>query len=314
MTLVRIRKATPLDGRRLQLHLNDGRVVERDVAALITGPVFDEVRKSDAIFRAVRVEGGTVVWPNGADLCPDVLIWGGPPPDDRSLARPRADAARELPAAQNLEDRLTRARSWLSAAAALPESELHEVFIALFIAFNAMHGRRQYEGDRSQTAQDRESFGDKLAIMHEADLDQGRATLTNALFLVRPTIRAIATNAFLRDAYWRREIQHDVLVKRFEAQYSAADRRLLMEGMWRPLLRLALDRVIVLRNQVFHGCVTHGPESRGWESVEQGVSVLKALVPAFADLMDRHGSLVKWEALPYPRLGSLLHTGRSRLA
>jgi hypothetical protein len=29
----------------------------------------------------VRVEGGTVVRLNGADLCPDVLIWGGPPPE-----------------------------------------------------------------------------------------------------------------------------------------------------------------------------------------------------------------------------------------
>jgi hypothetical protein len=314
MTLVRIRKATPLEGRRLRLHLTDGRIVERDVAPLITGPVFEEVRASDDVFRGVRIEGGTVVWPNGADLCPDVLIWEGPPPDDRAPAPTIVGASREPFTVQNLEDRLTRARSWLSAAAAAPESEKQEIFIALFIALNAIYGRRQYEGDRSQTAGDLESFCEKLDIMHEADLDQGRATLTNALFVARPAIHAIATNVFLRDVYWRREMRHDVLVKRFEAHYSSADRRLLVEGLWRPLLRLVLDRVIVLRNQIFHGCVTHGPESRGWESVEQGVAVLKVLVPAFVDLMDRYGSLVKWEALPYPRLGSSLHPRRSRLA
>ena len=314
MRLVRIREATPLEGRRLRLHLDDGRVVERDVAPLITGPVFDEVRDSDEIFRAVRVEGGTVVWPNGADICPDVLIWNGPPPDDRSDAPTAGKAIRAPSAGQSLEDRLTRARSWLSAGTALPESQLQEVFIALFIALNAMYGRRQYEGDRSQTVQDLESFCDKLHVMHEADLDQGRATLTNALFLARPSVRAIATNVFLRDASWRREVRHDVLLKRFEAQYSFADRRLLMEGLWRPLLRLALDRIIVLRNQILHGCVTHGRESRGWESVEQGVAVLKILIPAFADLVERHGDRVKWEPLPYPRLGSELHAERSRLA
>ena len=314
MTLVRIRKATPLAGRRLRLHLNDGRVVERDVAPLITGPVFDQVRASDEIFRDVRIEGGTVVWPNGADLCPDVVIWGGPPPDDRPHTSTTADETRDRSAAQNLIDRFTRAQSWLSAAAALPEGQLQETFVTLFIAFNAMYGRRQYEGDRSQTAQDLDSFSDKLGVMHEADLDEGRATLTNALFLARPATRAIATNVFLRDTYWRREMRHEVLVRRFEAQYSSAERRLLMEGLWRPFLRVALDRTMVLRNQIFHGCVTHGPGSRGWESVEQGVAVLNILIPAFRDLMERHGSRVKWEPLPYPRLGSELHPDRSRLA
>jgi hypothetical protein len=30
----------------------------------------------------MRVEGGTLVWPAGADLCAGVLIWGGLPPAD----------------------------------------------------------------------------------------------------------------------------------------------------------------------------------------------------------------------------------------
>ncbi|HYW46128.1 MAG TPA: hypothetical protein VE959_24905 [Bryobacteraceae bacterium] len=32
--------------------------------------------------KPLRVEGGTLVWPNGADLCPDILICGGLPPAD----------------------------------------------------------------------------------------------------------------------------------------------------------------------------------------------------------------------------------------
>jgi hypothetical protein len=28
------------------------------------------------------VEAGTLVWTAGADLCPDILIWGGLPPAD----------------------------------------------------------------------------------------------------------------------------------------------------------------------------------------------------------------------------------------
>jgi hypothetical protein len=82
MRLVRIREAKPLDGYRVQLTLTDGRMVERDLGPMLVGPVFAEIRNDEARLREIRVEGGTVVWPNGADLCPDVLIWGGLPPAD----------------------------------------------------------------------------------------------------------------------------------------------------------------------------------------------------------------------------------------
>lgn len=80
MKLVRIREAKPLGDRRAQLTLTDGRVVERDLGPLLIGPIFSEIRNDPERFRETCVEGGTVVWPNGADLCPDVLIWGGLPP------------------------------------------------------------------------------------------------------------------------------------------------------------------------------------------------------------------------------------------
>ena len=82
MTLIRIREVTPLDGFRLRLRLTNDAVIERDVSELMHGPVFEALRKDPALFWDVRIEGGTVVWGNGADLCPDVLIWGGPPPAD----------------------------------------------------------------------------------------------------------------------------------------------------------------------------------------------------------------------------------------
>jgi hypothetical protein len=82
MNLVRIQEATPLDGYRVRLKLTDGRVIERDLAEHLTGPVLADIRSSPERFRQFRVEAGALVWPGGADLCPDELIWGGLPPAD----------------------------------------------------------------------------------------------------------------------------------------------------------------------------------------------------------------------------------------
>jgi hypothetical protein len=82
MRLVRIREAQPLDRYRVRLTLTDSRVVERDIGPMLVGPVFSAIRNDEARFSEMRVEGGTLVWPGGADLCPDVLIWGGLPPAD----------------------------------------------------------------------------------------------------------------------------------------------------------------------------------------------------------------------------------------
>lgn len=94
MRLLRIQQVRPLDGFRLELTLTDGSVVERDVTAWLHGSVFEPLRADPVLFRQVRVDAGTLAWPNGADLCPDVVIWGGAPPVEADVAPPaRIDAA-----------------------------------------------------------------------------------------------------------------------------------------------------------------------------------------------------------------------------
>jgi len=66
----------PLDHDRLWLTFSTG--VERtvDLLPLMRGPVFDQTRSDPEYSRRVRVdaEPGTIVWDNGADLDPDVLL------------------------------------------------------------------------------------------------------------------------------------------------------------------------------------------------------------------------------------------------
>ena len=81
--MLRIRSVTPLEGRRVRLVLTDGSERTVDLAPLLNGPVFDEIARDRRAFEAISVDPslGTVVWPNGADLDPDVLILGRAPAD-----------------------------------------------------------------------------------------------------------------------------------------------------------------------------------------------------------------------------------------
>jgi len=77
----RIRSVEPLEGFVLQLGFDDGTTREIDVEDELWGPVFEPLRQDPELFRQVRVdeELGTIVWPNGADMDPDVLHGDHPP-------------------------------------------------------------------------------------------------------------------------------------------------------------------------------------------------------------------------------------------
>ena len=91
--MVRIRGVETLGGFRVRLSLTDGSTREVDLGPYLNGPVFKPIRDDPAFFQSVRVDEdlGTIVWPNGADIDPDVLILGRTPASFETAGRePRA--------------------------------------------------------------------------------------------------------------------------------------------------------------------------------------------------------------------------------
>jgi hypothetical protein len=71
--------------------------VERDLTDLLRGPLFNPIAADEALFGAVHVEYGTLVWPGGIDIAPESLIWDGPDPEEGTGARPAASLRPKQP-------------------------------------------------------------------------------------------------------------------------------------------------------------------------------------------------------------------------
>jgi hypothetical protein len=72
----RVKRVRHICDYRLELSFTDGTTRELDFRQRIAGRggVFSQLEDVE-FFKQVQVdpEGGTIVWPNGADFCPDVL-------------------------------------------------------------------------------------------------------------------------------------------------------------------------------------------------------------------------------------------------
>jgi len=57
---------------RIHLVFSNGLEKTLNFESWLTGPVFEPL-KDQAYFKRFFIEGGTVVWPNGADIAPETL-------------------------------------------------------------------------------------------------------------------------------------------------------------------------------------------------------------------------------------------------
>lgn len=73
---VLVRSVTLLGGFSVRLGFTDGSECSVDLAPYLGAPRFDSVRREPALFAGVRVDAarGRIVWPNGEDIAPEVLV------------------------------------------------------------------------------------------------------------------------------------------------------------------------------------------------------------------------------------------------
>jgi hypothetical protein len=74
----RIKSVTPLENFEVKLVFADGSAKVVDLKPCLEGPLFELMRNDPVKFREVRVDAefGGLEWPNGADICPDLLYHG----------------------------------------------------------------------------------------------------------------------------------------------------------------------------------------------------------------------------------------------
>lgn len=89
-------RAEYLGDFRLLVAFSDGSVNTIDFAGWLRGPVFEPLRDPQ-YFQKFFIDGGTVMWPNGADIAPETL-YEVPGRKKRSIGRSKSRKSRSTPA------------------------------------------------------------------------------------------------------------------------------------------------------------------------------------------------------------------------
>ena len=91
--IAEVRALTVLDAFKVRLIFTDETVREIDLDRYLQGPIFQPLREDPNLFRAATVQDGTITWPNGADIDPDVLYYDlGPNATEEAWRAARASS------------------------------------------------------------------------------------------------------------------------------------------------------------------------------------------------------------------------------
>jgi Protein of unknown function (DUF2442) len=70
---IAVRAVEQLGNFEVRLQFGNGEVRQLDLERYLHGPIFEPLRLDTELFRRMHIEGGTLAWPNGADIAPETL-------------------------------------------------------------------------------------------------------------------------------------------------------------------------------------------------------------------------------------------------
>ena len=99
--MLRIQAVKPLKEFKVEITITNGQRKVVDLEPFLHGPIFQPLRENSSLFRTVHVDKElcTIVWDNGADIDPDVLIYGRSPawmPMEKLQARTMIQSTKQL--------------------------------------------------------------------------------------------------------------------------------------------------------------------------------------------------------------------------
>lgn len=188
--------------------------------------------------------------------------------------------------------RLHRAISWLKAS---EEQEKNQDFrlISLWISCNSLYSMDEA---RFEALKERDRFAEFVDRLIELDSERRLYNLLWNKF--SGSIRLLIENKFVYGPFWdfqRGEIKN--WEKGFNQSVVDANNALSSRNV-NYLLRIVLDRLYVLRNQIIHGGSTYKSKVNR-PQVKDGANILSSLVPVLIEIMMENNA-EKWGKVYYP--------------
>lgn len=188
--------------------------------------------------------------------------------------------------------RLHRAISWLKAAEE-QEKQQDLRFITLWIACNSLYSMNNAA---FETMQERERFGAFVDTLLELDEETRLYHLLWNKF--SGPVRLLIENKYVYGPFWDcQRGERTEWEKGFEKSINDASKALSQRNV-NYLLRIVLDRLYILRNQLIHGGATYKSKVNRAQ-VRDGSNLLISLLPVMIDIMMANSDH-EWGTIYYP--------------
>lgn len=186
--------------------------------------------------------------------------------------------------------RVWRSLSWLERAEQAADVEGR--FINAWIAFNALYGRLD---DNNRPASERFAYKEFLRTVADLDTD-GRlsALLASRPFQVLAT--RLVANRYLDQQFW---LAPDAYTDQQADQAATSFAMHAARGRVFPCLKELIDRLYIMRQQIFHGAATQGSRLNR-TTLDRSSRLLLALLPLVLEAVIRYGIAYNWPAVAFP--------------